>query len=777
MTTALTLTVRIAFGASASASTLDTVIPGNSASEKSHGVKYILTEMQLGALGYTDCRILPTNPPGVSGGTVSFTIRVSPVKQTYLTIKFWGGDHGEAAGRLLLFYHGKQIGYRNQGDYDVVNQMENTPLYPDRFVYETFSLPPGITRHKSKIGLTLSCIGPMWPYGLTYAQYQKPLVVPSRGVYAIYSGTSPFFVLPKGERRGHPPVSIVRPTPGIEVMKQVRLRVNSYLARYMMQPTTIKAGDLRAHNNPLLLLSVAYHTQWTTAYHNSLALARIVREGDAFATEQAANSAFVASDWQGAGGLGEAVMRVYTALSASKVLDKVIRLQNGDAITRRAAWAGVLLASVNYWRTHRRFYTNQSMIVDRNIYTANEGLRLLEPKEALPHSKVLDFLFQAAGIRPWLGSDRASTVSGGGADLPTGTYSHAPFGRHYYLVTKKGLSRELGYVGGYGETILHFLSDMVRLTHDRRLRNQLVKIELARAPFRYPLVDKNGYRAMFLESIIDNRVAHFPSSVAYTASDGARESEPMEEAAVTKDPRIAGIAQQCLADNQYFQLLQSRLSDNDPLMVLNLLRAVSDYAAVIHLPLSSYRLPMTPGQPDFVWADPEDAVIALKHGHDRLYVNFYYRSERAINGVVRLHYLTPSVERIVTAQSHYRYVPSGHTYVRPDWIDSIRSVGLVPPCKQIHQAWAGERMPIAKRPSDAVRPRYGDWGPFVGKASFYSLHYGPYLIAVNCSNTRTYTFVVPSAFAECKNLVTGEKLNGTKEMQLPPLTSVVLFHN
>jgi|APCry1669189070_1035195.scaffolds.fasta_scaffold04492_5 hypothetical protein len=28
---------------------------------------------------------------------------------------------------------------------------------------------------------------------------------------------------------------------------------------------------------------------------------------------------------------------------------------------------------------------------------------------------------------------------------------HAPYGNSYYLFTKKGLSRELGFVAGYGE--------------------------------------------------------------------------------------------------------------------------------------------------------------------------------------------------------------------------------------------------------------------------------------------------------------------------------------
>jgi len=36
-------------------------------------------------------------------------------------------------------------------------------------------------------------------------------------------------------------------------------------------------------------------------------------------------------------------------------------------------------------------------------------------------------------------------------------------------------------------------------------------------------------------------------------------------------------------------------------------------------PASTARLPMTPGQPDFAWADEEDGVLAVKHGEDIFY--------------------------------------------------------------------------------------------------------------------------------------------------------------
>jgi hypothetical protein len=364
--------------------------------------------------------------------------------------------------------------------------------------------------------------------------------------------------------------------------------------------------------------------------------------------------------------------------------------------------------------------------------------------------------------------------SAGGTDLPKGAFGEKPYGSGYYLVTPKGLSRELGYVAGYGETILHFGADLVRLTGDPQIRDQLVKINRARAYFRYPLPDKDGNRAMVLEAITDTRNGHYPGDVAYGAHHGSRESEPMEVAALTMDPAIVGMAQQELADNQYFEYLQSHMNNGDPYIVLGLLNAVDDYPVVTKLPPSGYRLPMTDGQPDFAWSDEDDAVVVLKHGDQRLYFNFYYRAERAINGVVRIHDMTPSIERIVTARSNYEYTPSGHDYVRDDWIDSMRSVGFPPPGETIHQAWAGEKMPIQKRPDDAAVPAYGDWGPFLGRADFYSLVYGDYVIGLNTNATKSYQLTVPAGVKSAKDLATGKTLKLSGPITVAPKSTVVL---
>ncbi|MDR3708206.1 MAG: hypothetical protein P4L33_07880 [Capsulimonadaceae bacterium] len=752
----------------------DSVYFGNNASETAHSVVAIASDTIAGGLGQPARRLLPLTPVSYKGGTLTFTLKVDPAGANYVTFKFWGSDKGEAAGRILLFSGDKQIGYRDQGDYDVVNQIEDLPIYPGRFVYTTLPLPPSLTNGKTSLSLTLEPIGWIFQYGGSFAHRQKPFNVASRGIYAAYMSTSPYFELPKAEQQGEPPVVSARPSPGPEFLDKVRAHVNDYVKKSALHPAKIDQSLPHGYGGTVILLATAYQTPWSSIYHDPKALETIAIDGDGYADLQSVDAKFVGSDWPGAGPLGWALLRVYPALQGAGLLDQQMTLPGGKVVPRRQAWADTLKASVDFWQAHRRSYTNQSMIVDTNIYTANEGLRLLDPSRALPKETVLNYLYQSIGLAPWTGSV-TSERSGGGADLPAGAYSERPYGNTYYDMTAKGLGRELGYVAGYGETVLHFVSDMVRLTDDPKIREQLAKIAVARSYYRYPLPDEDGYKAMVLEAITDNRNGHYPADVAYAAHHGSRESEPMEAAALTKDPAVAGMARQELADNQYFTYLDSHMKTGDPNQVYGLLTAVDDYPIVAALPQTGYKLPMTDGQPDFVWSDEDDAVVALKHGDRRLYFNFYYRAERAINGVVRIHDMTPQVERIVTAHSNYEYTPSGHEYVRDDWTDIIRGVGNPPPGERLHQAWAGEKMPIQKRPDDAAVPTYGDWGPFLGRADFYSLVYGDYVIGLNTNAAKSYRLAVPKGAKSAVDLATGKNVPIGGSITVSPKSTVVLY--
>jgi hypothetical protein len=772
----------LACAATANAGLLDTITFGDTASEQSHGLAQTRSEVIRGGLGEPARQLLPLDPVSFNGGSVSFHLKVEPDQQNYFTVKLWGSDKGEERGRLILYLNGEQVGYRHEGDYDVLNQCDTEAIFPGRFLYQTLPLPTMLTRGKTNVLLKIEGLGRMWPYGANFAEKQKNLTEPTRGLYRACTHTSPHFTPDASEKQGTAVEPKTRPAgPGEEILEKMKTTVNTRLTG-LMDDKGSRAGDSKNAEANVLLLAEAYNTPWTVAYHNPRAIAALVKAGDVFL-----RPGVIGRNWIGAGPLGEAILRVGIEPLRS-ALDEEIELpanfpfvpdwRRKEALeepainekaasarttrmTRRAAWAKVLRASLDWNRKNgRRAYTNQSMIVDRNLYTANRGLGLLAPAEALPEEQVLRYLHESVGLAPWLGND---TEAGG---------SMKPYGTNYHQITLKGLSRELGYVGTYGETILKFMRDMVELTGDEKIRRQLIRIETARMNFRYPGLDRDGCRQMKLAGEIDNRTAHFPLAHGAYTMPNIREAWWMELPALLKDPVSVGAAQQCLADNQYFPRLAERANDGD---TLGMMRNIDEYAVVKALPKSSYRLPMADGQPDFVYSDEENAVLALKHGDQRLFVNFYFRQEYGVSGATRILDLTPDILRIATVKSHFEVDSTGQEWTRPDVIDFERSGGFPPPGEKIHQAWRGEKLPIARRPVDATQPKYGSWGPFVGKASFYWLRYGDYLLAVNTTADKTFDLKTPANLDAAKDLIAGKTLKLTGEIKVPPHSTVALW--
>src|SRR2546423_575626 len=134
---------------------IDSVVFGDAVSEAAHAASATDSEIIQGGLGLSARRLLPQSPPGYEGGRIAFSLKVDPRHLTYITFKFWGSDRGEKTGRLILFGEGKQIGYRHEGDYDVLNQADETPLYPGRFVYVTLPLPQALTGGRAPGSLSL----------------------------------------------------------------------------------------------------------------------------------------------------------------------------------------------------------------------------------------------------------------------------------------------------------------------------------------------------------------------------------------------------------------------------------------------------------------------------------------------------------------------------------------------------------------------------------------------------------------------------------------------
>ena len=742
-------------------------------SEAAHNLVAEKSDVINGGLDIPARRLLPGGQHDWEGGRVGFTMKVDPAKQNYFTIRLWGSEVNH--NRLILFCEGKQIGYRHLGDVEILDFGTKEPAYAGRFYYGTNPLPVEMTRGKRALKFEIRSTGPIWAYGGPFDKYQKPMEGPARGMYRVYTHTDGYFTPPADERQGAAPgVPPVRKTPGPEVLHEVKARVNDAIAKILTDKDP--PGQMQ-----MQFLARAYSVGWTKAHQNPRVIERVVEGLDAVYAKYRADREFAWNDpstwnpdWFGVGPSGQSIMLLAKPLAAS--FDQPDK--GFPQLKRREAWTEMLIVSREWNRRNRRLYTNQTMIKDLfGIYLCNRGVAVLDPAKAMPEEQARRYLYESVGLQPWLGSDTDPSPDREDTDRPSRNWGVT---KDYVQLTAKGLTKELGYVGSYGE-VLDWVGQIYDATRpgpgqpgDSKIRDQFVKIALARAPFRRPALDEDGNRAMRLESAIGWRDTAFPGIVVYGQKE-SRDASSLNAAAATLDPRLVGYAQQSFADNQFFATVRTKMGENMFRVTSGLLETPDEYERIKAQPSSPHKLPMTPGQGDFVFTDEEAGVVAIKHGDEVLYASLYWRARNAINFLARVHYTTPTLDRVAVVRQDVKFEPSGLTYTRPDHIDFGFAKGGHDYPGELHSAHAGEKLPIAKIPA-GVEFKPGDESVYAGKGSFYTLWYGPYLIGMNCSEKGRYTLRVPAGVTEALELVSRKTISSDADgIVVPPWSTVILY--
>jgi hypothetical protein len=742
---------------------LDTLTFGDTASESSHALVATLSDVQPGGLGEPSRRLLPGGSEPWRGGTLKFIAKVDPARQNYFTLRLWGEDVNH--NQLTLHVAGKQIGYRHLGDIEALDIGTGAPAYPGRFTYRTGPLPLALTKGRETIDCEIRATGPIWGYGKNFEEHQRPMKEPSRGLYRAYIHTDGFFNPPASEKQGiFPQDAPLRTSPGPEVLDAVKSRVNGEIDRLL------KDAKRPANQMQTLFLARAWHAKWTAAARKPETIVKILASLDALYRGYVADPKLAEAepstynpDWFGLGPSGQVIQLLEKELAPH--LDQTIDDGTGKQVKRREAFRAMLLACRDWHREHRRQYTNQSMINDLyGIYLANRGIAVVAPADALPEKQALRYLYESVGLAPWLGSEKD------GQPLK-------PLGDSFYQLTADGLTKELGFVGNYGE-VLDWVCQIYEATRpspdepgDARLKEQLVKISRARAPFRYPMLDPQGFRAMVQETAVGWRDVHYPGDVTYTQRP-SWDGSPVEAAAITLDPHLLGGVQQMIGDKQLFPTLAETMDEKGFRTTFSLLPVPDHLEAVLAQPPSPHRLPMSWDQPDFVFADEEDGVIAVKHGTEILYASLYWRARHAVNFLARVHYLTPEIDRVATVAQEIDFTPSGMEYTRPDWTNFGFANGGHRYPKEFVSAHTGEKLPIARIP-EGVAFKAGQENIHAGRGDFYRLNYGPYRIAMNMSADKTFEFTAP-ARGKIRNLVTGKQVEPGATAKLAPRTTIVL---
>ena len=778
------------------ASTLDMVVFGDSISEQLHSLTANLGETINGQLSQPARRLLPKNPVEVNGGDLTFTMAVDPVRRNYFTVKLWGGDDTNYdMGRLYLYIplNGVtyQVGYRHEGDYMPLSVTAGKPPLPGRFFYSTTLLPLWMTKGKTSLTLRIQSTGKLYGLGSggpPSGNYQYNMTLPSRGIYRGYTHTEPMLDV-SGETQGTAPSSITRPA----------VTESSVLGSSGTFTTGLKnwvSGRLSAAVTAFTTVAVqylaeAYFTpEVTTGYNNSAVIDKVVAVVDAFCTRYYEQPVLSLTDtkyaiadgftvdyttdggnevWGGRfGHLGWAIHLLRDQLASR--LDQTVDYGAGGVRTRRAAWGDMLFASRESGRFNRngRAITNQALAANTNIYRANRGLLALGDSRAFTEDAAQRYLKEACGLLPWLGNDSTTPVT---------SYK---YGSQYNQTTPKGMTREWGYVGGYGE-MAGYAARYFKMTGNTAFKDQAVKMTSARAPFRRPALELVGsayYNTMERTGLLAWRGVRecdgdFANEITY--AEPASWASGMRVAGATLDPTAVGYAKQMLADNQYLNNLVADTRYYTSLTVdsQGVFETFADYAAVKNAADSGIRLPMTDGQPDFVWSDEVSGIVALKRGSERMWVAPFWQAKTGtgINGVARFHYSTATYDQYGVLETTPQFRASGYT-IRPNYIDKPESTGYTPPDNPSN-AYAGERLPLGFTPADAQ-----DGAPFRGRVDFYAFRFGKYLFGLNAS-TNSYALKVPAtgfASGSTTNLITRSSVttNANGMVAVAPTNSVVL---
>ena len=743
----------ISYFANAATPNIDNIQFGNTQSEQKHRFQSDHSEAKIGGLNEPNRILLPKDSATFEGGTVAFRMKVDPEKQNYFTVRFWGGDVDKCM--MLLFCEGKQVGYRHLGDIDFLWEGNGKAPLPGRYFYNTLPIPFSLTKGKNEINLQIRAYGEVWGYGDTFEKYQHKLEKPTRGIFNAYTHTATCFVPDKKEIQGKPiDNDLVKVDNDTTVLNTVKQLVNAELIKCLYKQNALNQLEM-------WFVADAYSINWTAAYNNLKALDRVQKSIDEYYKAWQNNPELLIKDarvynseWLAVGPIARAIRGMWPDLKI--YVDS----------TRRNNWSKMLWAGLQFGITHRRQYTNQSMIVDLFAYHTNYALQLITPEKAEPESKMLNYLYESIGLKPWLG-------------IETENGPQKPLGDNYWQLTTKGLTKELGFVGYYGE-VLDWVNDIYKATcvdgkpnsGDEQIRKQLLKIMKSRAYFRYPALDNDGFRAMRAEAVVGWRDAdHYPGDIIYGDRGTAWDATPLQTAANTFDPEAIGYAQQMLEDNQFLDRIREKLKFGTGIRNLKSLLFVPDeYEWLQKQAPVSTRLPMSPSSSDFVFADEEDGVVAVKNGDEILYASLYWRARYAVNNLAKVHYITPTMDKIANVCIETKLEPSGLNYTRQDWVNMGFGANRNW-YKGIHSAHVGEVMPVAKIPQGiAYQP--GQENPYAGRASFYLMRYGNYLIAMNSSADKYYEVNLPDNAIDLTN---GKKLVNKGTYKLQPMTTVVYY--
>ncbi len=173
---------------------------GNVESEEYSGTKRLESTRDNGVQTKTIDGTVHTYRSLNKCGAMSVTLKCSPEKTNYLTVKLWGDDTGDTmlwvcdpvTGCMNTTNTRQPVrnGLVDRKDWVELNTLGSSPQYNGGFIYATYMIPTIYTNGKNYVSLRIYSTGGAADYSNVSIKEQTEA---SRGIYAVYMTDSAYF--------------------------------------------------------------------------------------------------------------------------------------------------------------------------------------------------------------------------------------------------------------------------------------------------------------------------------------------------------------------------------------------------------------------------------------------------------------------------------------------------------------------------------------------------------------------------------------------------------
>lgn len=798
---------------------VDRVLLGQEESEKSHGLTVYCPEhtmtVQDGFMGESGrgVRRFEQNPfsgeyAGIYGGEYHFVLRVDGTKQNYLTLRTYGGDKTPGGERYRV-----QIDNKDLQDYSRNAVSFNEQRSPNAFAYNTLIIPRKMTDGKEYVTVRVRGVGRYYAYGTpgNFVTYQRVMTADMPPVYAVYTSTNPMFGVLEDEKQGEVAQYETAATRTSESLSSIRQKVVDGLNAAIK--SEIGGSDFKpAYGNNNFNIVEVMGTAYQKGYYGGStpdALASKIRvaidsmvyinnlgkQGVEITCSVRGNTATRQLASAGWGGLyGDQGFGLYQIWLAGKVtdfyLDKKVDLGAGADRTRREQWIEVFKESFDYGcsKNGRRTITNQCMEAAYSVYGASLALYALDSQRFHNAPRLgLRFMREAVGLEYWTGVPEDFSFDGtlkdadGYPDFKLGDSKNTDtnvnfWGEDFHVMTAKGNGREAGWncvncYGNLGPGVLRmymmtkidpFVGTQANGNGDEEILEMAVSNEKTQAYITFPWVDAQGYRQILGEGVTCWRNRYDPGNPYYNN---------LVVAAISGDEELMGHVWQGYKEGRF--KVADELSGNLfnyysntyslPECIDKLIAYGEAHEAQTHM------MPSVPQAADYVHGDEEGGVVAVKHGDEYLFVNFF--SEPSLSSSGRVHVVNRNGVRDIN------FIPDVMEYVPSNTKETIAEVYW----NGNHKITYPDHPTMADGGSVYDVPAYDKnpehYNSMRTVCRYYQQQLGAYVVAVNTTRDETYSLHVDNGLSGKKavNVATGEEVTLSSSIRLAPLSCAAFY--